>query len=70
MLKNVVIGKNIKNIGKKAFYKNKKLGNIKIKSKKVKSIGKGAFKHIKPRCTVRIAGTKKYAQKVFAMMNS
>ena len=70
LLKKVVIGKNIKNIGKKAFYKNKKLGNIKIKSKKVKSIGKGAFKHIKPRCTVRIAGTKKYAQKVFAMMNS
>lgn len=70
LLKKAVIGKNIKSIGKKAFYKNKKLGNIKIKSKKVKSIGKGAFKHIKPRCAVRIAGTKKYAQKVFAMMNS
>ena len=69
LLKKAVIGKNIKNIGKKAFYKNKKLGNIKIKSKKVKNIGKGAFKHIKPRCAVRIAGTKKYAQKVFAMMN-
>lgn len=70
LLKKAVIGKNIKSIGKKAFYKNKKLGSIKIKSKKVKNIGKGAFKYIKPRCAVRIAGTKKYAQKVFAMMNS
>lgn len=68
-LKKAVIGKNIKSIGKKAFYKNKELGNIKIKSKKLKSIGKSAFKRIKPNCAVKIVGSKKYAQKVFEMMN-
>jgi len=69
-LKKAVIGKNIKSIGKKAFYKNKKLEKIVIKSKKLKSIGSGAFKQIKPKCVVKIAGDKKYAQKVFTMMNT
>lgn len=69
-LKKVVIGKNIKSIGKKAFYKDKELGKIIIKSKKLKSIGKSAFKRIKPKCAVKIAGSKKYSQKVFAMMNA
>ncbi len=69
-LKKVIIGKNIKSIGKKAFYKNKALGSITIKSKKLKNIGKDAFKRIKPKCAVKIAGSKKYSKKVFAMMNA
>lgn len=69
-LKKAVIGKNIKNIGKKAFYKNKGLGNIKIKSKKLKRIGISAFKSIKPGCTVKIAGNSKYARKVFSMISA
>lgn len=69
-LKKVIIGKNIKSIGKKAFYKDKVLGSITIKSTKLKSIGKAAFKRIKPKCAVKIAGSKKYSKKVFAMMNA
>lgn len=45
------------------------LGKITIKSLKLKSIGKKAFKHIKSRCAVKIAGSRKYSQKVFAMIN-
>jgi len=69
-IKKAVIGKNIKNIGKKAFYKNKGLGNIKIKSKKLKKIGNSAFKSIKPGCVVKIAGNRKYAKKVFSMISA
>ena len=69
-LKKAVIGKNIKNIGKKAFYKNKGLGNIKIKSKKLKKVGNSAFRSIKPGCTVKIAGNRKYARKVFLMVSA
>ncbi len=69
-LEKAIIGKNIKSIGKKAFYKDKGLGSIKIKSKKLKSIGKGAFKNIKPGCTVKITGSSKYAKKVFSMISA
>lgn len=69
-IREAVIGKNIKSIGKKAFYKNRKLGNIKIKSKKLKKIGSSAFKSIKPGCVVRIAGNRKYAKKVYSMLRA
>ena len=69
-LKKVIVGKNIKSISKKAFYKDKELGSIRIKSKKLKSIGKGAFKKIKPGCVVKIAGDRKYAKKVFSMISA
>ncbi len=42
-LTQVVIGENIKTIGKKAFYNCKKLKTITIKSKELTSIGKQAF---------------------------
>lgn len=47
-IKSVVIGKNVKKIGKQAFYKCKKLKKITIKSKKLKkkSIGANVFKGI------------------------
>ena len=69
-LKKAIIGKNIKSIGKKAFYKSRGLSNIKIKSTKLKRIGRSAFKSIKPGCIVKIAGNRKYARKVFAMIST
>lgn len=42
-IKKVIIGKNVKTIGKKAFYGNKKLKKVIIKSTKLKKIGKKAF---------------------------
>lgn len=49
-LKSIVIGKNIKTIGKKAFYKCTKLNKITFKTKVIKSIGKNAFYNIKKKC--------------------
>ena len=42
-IKKVTIGKNVKKIGKSAFYKCKKLNQVVIKSKKVTTIGNKAF---------------------------
>lgn len=42
-IKSVVIGKNVKVIGAKAFFNNKKLKKVNIKSKVLKKIGKKAF---------------------------
>ncbi len=42
-LKKVVLGKNIKKIGKRAFYNCKNLKVVVIKTKKLKSVGKNAF---------------------------
>lgn len=55
-LASVTIGKNVKSIGREAFYKCKKLKNITIKSKNLKAgkIGKNAFKGIKDSVTIRV----------------
>lgn len=53
-IKNVIIGKNVKKIGKQAFYKCKKLKKITIKSKKLKKIGKNAFKGTSKKLVVRV----------------
>ena len=45
-LKSVVIGKNVINIGTKAFYNDKKLAKVTFKGTAVKKIGKNAFKGI------------------------
>lgn len=42
-LKQVVIGKNVKTIGKQAFYQSKKLKKVQIKSKCLQKVGKQAF---------------------------
>lgn len=67
-LKKVTIGKNIKKIGGKAFYKCKKLRYINVKSVKItaKGIGKAAFKGIysKPRVNTSKNVKNKY-YKVF-----
>lgn len=60
-LKSVTIGKNVKKIGKKAFYKAKNLKTVKIKSKKIKSIGKKSFS--KTKATVKVPKSKKKAYK-------
>ncbi len=60
-LVSVTIGKNVKSIGKQAFYNCKKLKNITIKTKSLKTnkIGKNAFKGIKSTVTIKVP-KKKY----------
>ena len=65
----VIIGKNVKMIGAKAFYKDKNIANIIIKSKKLSKIGKNAFKGIKSGCVIKISGSKKYGNKIFAKIS-
>lgn len=59
-LASVTIGKNVKSIGKEAFYKCKKLKNITIKSKNLKTskIGRNAFKGIKSSVAIRVPAKK------------
>lgn len=49
-LKSIVIGKNIKSLGKKAFYNCKKMKQINFKTKVLKTVGKKAFHGIKKNC--------------------
>ncbi|MBQ2320892.1 MAG: leucine-rich repeat protein [Lachnospiraceae bacterium] len=65
----VTVGKNVKTIGAKAFYKDKNIANIIIKSKKISKIGKNAFKGIKSGCVIKISGSKKYGNKIFAKIS-
>ena len=68
-IRKVIIGKNVKMIGAKAFYKDKNIANIIIKSKKLSKIGKNAFKGIKSGCVIKISGSKKYGNKIFAKIS-
>ncbi|MBQ4058353.1 MAG: leucine-rich repeat protein [Lachnospiraceae bacterium] len=56
----IIIGKNIKNIGAKAFYNCKKLKTIKINTTKLtsSSVKKTAFKGINKKVTVKVAKSK------------
>lgn len=56
-----VIGSNVTTIGKKAFYGDKKLKKITVKSKKLKSIGKGALKGISAKAVVKVPKAKRKA---------
>ena len=60
-LKSVVIGKNVKTIGKKAFYNCKSLKKITFKGKKVKKIGAKAFKGTAKKAAVKVPKAKKAA---------
>ncbi len=62
-LKSVVIGKNIKTIGKKAFYGCKKLKKITIKTKKLKKVGNKAFKKIAKKAVFKAPKSKLKAYK-------
>ena len=56
----IIIGKNITKIGKKAFYKCKKLKLLVIKSRKLKAknVAKNAFKGITKKTTVKVPKCK------------
>lgn len=62
-LKEVVIGTNVKTIGKEAFSGDKKLAKIIIKSKKITSIGKNALKDIKSDAVIDVPSAKVKAYK-------
>lgn len=53
-IKKLVIGKNVKKIGKKAFYNCKNLKSITIKSKKLASVGKKAFGRLNAKAVVTL----------------
>lgn len=58
-LKSVTIGSGITGIGKKAFFKCKKLKKILIKSKKLKKVGKKAFGAINKNAVIKVFAKRK-----------
>ena len=64
-LQSVVIGKNVKKIGAKAFYGAKNLKKMTIKTTKLSSVGSGACKGVSKKITIKVpAGKKKAYQKL------
>lgn len=64
-LRSVVVGKNIKKIGAKAFYGAKNLKKVTIKTKILTSVGSGAYKGVSKKITIKVpAGKKKAYQKL------
>ena len=61
-LKSVVIGANVKSIGKSSFYKCKKLATITFKGIEVPGVGKNAFKSGKSKVTVKVPKKMKKSQ--------
>ena len=59
-LKKVILGSNVKKVGKESFKGCKKLKNVTISSKVLKSIGKDAFKNTEKRIKVTVP-KKKYS---------
>lgn len=55
---NIVLGTQIKTIGKEAFYNCKKLKSLTIKSKKIKTVGKNAYKNINGKATIKVPSSK------------
>ena len=62
-LKSVVVGKNVKTIGEKAFYGCKSLKKLTIKSKVLKKVGKNAFKGIHAKARIKVPKAKLKAYK-------
>ena len=58
-LKQVVIGKNVKTIGKQAFYQCKKLKKVQIKSKCLQKVGKQAFQRTHRKIVIKIPKWKR-----------
>ena len=67
-LKKVIIGANVKKIGKNVFYKCSKLMSVTFKGKKITSIGKKTFYRIGKKCKMTIpkAVLKKYRKLIKA----
>lgn len=66
-LKSIVIGKNVTNIGKKAFYGCKNLKKVTFKGKKPPVIGSKAFKNIYKKAVFKVPGksvVSKYKKKL------
>ena len=61
-LKSVVIGANVKSIGKSSFYKCKKLATITFKGIKAPGVGTNAFKSGKSKVTVKVPKKMKKSQ--------
>ena len=61
-LKSVVIGANVKSIGKSSFYKCKKLATITFKGIKAPGVGQNAFKSGKSKVTVKVPKKMKKSQ--------
>lgn len=57
-LKKVIIGKNVKSIGKEAFSGCSSLKSVTIKSKSLKSVGKNALKGIHKKAVIRVPSSK------------
>lgn len=57
-LKSVTIGKNISVIGKNAFYGDKELKDIMVKSVRLKTIGKNAFRGINKNAIIKVPDKK------------
>lgn len=62
-LRRVVVGKNIKKIGAKAFYGAKNLKKVTIQTKKLASVGSGAYKGVSKKITIKVPAGKKKAYK-------
>lgn len=62
-IKSVVIGKNVKKIGKKAFYNCKNLKKITVKATGLKSVGSKALKGIHKKAVIKLPKSKAKAYK-------
>lgn len=66
-LTSVTIGSNVKEIGANAFYGDKKLEKITVKSTKITTVGKNALKGISSKAVIKVPADKlKSYKKVFA----
>lgn len=69
-LKQVVIGKNVKTIGKQAFYQCKKLKKVQIRSKKLQKVGKQAFQGTHKKIVIKSPkGKQKKYDNIIKIMN-
>ena len=57
-LSKITLGNNITNIGSSAFFGDKKLKLIIIKTSKLKTVGKSAFKGISPKAVIKVRKSK------------
>ena len=65
-IKTVVVGKNVRTIGKKAFYACKNLKKITVQSSIIKKVGAKAFKGINKKAVIKVPSKKyKAYKKVF-----
>lgn len=65
-IKTVVVGKNVRTIGKKAFYGCKNLKKITVQSSIIKKVGAKAFKGINKKAVIKVPSKKyKASKKVF-----